>query len=77
MSLYRTDDGDPYFKRGDVVHIRNPEGSALPVLVPRSMTYSEAHEYGTWILAKHIGRDPRPHRKMEQRLSKRWPGNLQ
>ena len=45
-----------------VVHIRNPEGPALPVLVPRAMTYSEAREYGTWMLAKHLGRDTRPHR---------------
>jgi predicted ATPase len=76
LSLYRTDD-DLHFKRGDVVHIRNPEGPALPVLVPRTMTRSEAREYGLWMLAKYIGRDPRPHRKMDQRLSARWPGNLQ
>jgi hypothetical protein len=76
MSLYRTDDG-PDFKFGDVFHIRNSEGPALPVLVPRAMTRSEAREYGLWMLAKHIGRDPRPHRKMDWRLSARWPGNLQ
>jgi hypothetical protein len=76
VSLYRTDD-DPHFKFGDVVHIRNPHGSALPVLVPRAMTYSEAREYGIWMLAKHTGRDPRPHRKIDRRLSARWPGNLQ
>jgi hypothetical protein len=76
MALYRTDDG-PHFKLGDVFDIRNPDGSALLVMAPRAMTRSEAREYGVWMLAKHTGRDPRPHRKIDRRLSARWPGNLQ
>ena len=34
------------------------------MLVSRAMTRSEAREYGLWMLSKHTGRDPRPHRKM-------------
>jgi hypothetical protein len=76
MALYRTDDG-PRWKQGDVFHIGSPFGPNLAVIVPRAMTYSEAYEYGTWMVAKHFGRDPRPHRKIDRRLATRWPGNLQ